>query len=305
MVDVSIIIVNFNTKDLLHNCLLSLFEHTKDIEFEVFVSDNGSTDGSLDMVKKEFPSVLIIDNHVNLGFGAANNRAFDKAKGKYVFYLNSDTVVLNNAVKIFFDYWENSEDKDCIGALGSNLLNEEKQIIHSYGALQESVWYDVRHNAKDFLRVIKNSIPFLNRTHLGKAPVDVNPKYVGEVGFVTGADLFVRNDSFARFDERYFLYAEDADLQKTMELAGKKRMIIDGPEIQHLKGKSDKSRSIIEFYRGVSKINNQMSSCLYHRKFNGKKKFAIFALKTVIFIMWLNPLLFGKTRHYISKLVRI
>lgn len=305
MVDVSIIIVNFNTKDLLRNCLSSLFEQTKDIEFEVFVSDNGSTDGSLDMVRKYFPTVLIIDNQANLGFGAANNRALDKAKGKYVFYLNSDTVVLNNAVKIFFDYWENSEDKDTIGALGSNLLNEEKQIIHSYGALQENVWHDVRHNAKDLLRVIKNSIPLLSKTHLGKAPDDVKPKYVGEVGFVTGADLFVRNDSFARFDERYFLYAEDADLQKTMELAGKKRIIIDGPEIQHLKGKSDKSRSVMEFYRGVSKINNQLSSCLYHRKFNRKKKFAIFALKTVIFIMWLNPLLFGKTRHYISKLVRI
>ena len=305
MVDVSIIIVNFNTKDLLRNCLSSQFEQTKDIEFEVFVSDNGSTDGSLDMVRKYFPTVLIIDNQANLGFGAANNRALDKAKGKYVFYLNSDTVVLNNAVKIFFDYWENSEDKDTIGALGSNLLNEEKQIIHSYGALQENVWHDVRHNAKDLLRVIKNSIPLLSKTHLGKAPDDVKPKYVGEVGFVTGADLFVRNDSFARFDERYFLYAEDADLQKTMELAGKKRIIIDGPEIQHLKGKSDKSRSVMEFYRGVSKINNQLSSCLYHRKFNRKKKFAIFALKTVIFIMWLNPLLFGKTRHYISKLVRI
>ena len=305
MVDVSIIIVNFNTKDLLHNCLSSLFEQTKDIEFEVFVSDNGSTDGSLDMVKKDFPSVLIIDNQANLGFGAANNRALDKAKGKYVFYLNSDTVVLNNAAKIFFDYWENSENKDCIGALGSNLLNEEKQIIHSYGTLQENVWHDVRHNANDLLRSIKNSIPILKKTHLGKAPDDVKPKYVGEVGFVTGADLFVRNDSFARFDERYFLYWEDSDIQKTMALAGKKRLIIDGPEIQHLKGKSDKSRSVMQFYRGVSKINTQLSTCLYHRKFNGKKKFAIFTLKTVIFIMWLNPLLFGKTRYYISKLVRI
>ncbi|MCR5763752.1 MAG: glycosyltransferase family 2 protein [Treponema sp.] len=305
MVDVSIIIVNYNTKDLLHNCLSSLFEHTKDIEFEVFVSDNASTDGSLDMVKKDFPSVIVIDNKKNLGFGTANNKALDRAKGKYVFYLNSDTVVLNNAVKIFFDYWENSKDKDGIGALGSNLLNEDCQIIHSYGNLQENIWVDIRHNSKDLLRSIKNSIPFLNKTHLGKSPDDIKPKHIGEVGFVTGADLFVRNDSFARFDERYFLYWEDSDLQKTMELSGKKRLVIDGPEIQHLKGKSDKSRSVMQFYRSVSKINTQLSSCMYHRKFNGKKRLAIFILKTVIFIMWLNPLLFGKTRHYIAKLVRI
>ena len=304
-VDVSVIIVNYNTKDLLFNCLSSLFLQTHDVAMEVFVSDNGSTDGSLDMVRKDFPSVIVIDNQKNLGFGAANNKALAVAKGKYILYLNSDTVVLNNAVKLFFDYWEHAPDKDDIGALGCNLLNAERQIIHSYGILQEDVWVDIRHNAKDLLRSVKNSIPFLNRTHLGKAPNDIKPKYVGEVGFVTGADLFVRNDEYARFDERYFLYAEDADLQKSMALAGKKRLIVEGPEIQHLKGKSDKSRSVMDFYCSTSKIHTQLSSCIYHRKFNGQKKGSIFLLKAVIFIMWLNPLLFGRTRHYIPKLLKI
>lgn len=99
--DVSIIIVNYNTKELTRNCLRSIFDQTKDVDFEVIVSDNGSTDGSIEMIRAEFPQVILIENNANLGFGAANNRGLKIARGKYVFYLNSDTVLLNNAVKLF------------------------------------------------------------------------------------------------------------------------------------------------------------------------------------------------------------
>jgi GT2 family glycosyltransferase len=131
--DVSIIIVNYNTKELIHNCLASIYEQTKDISFEVIISDNGSTDGSVEMVKNEFPYVKLVANNENIGFGAANNRALKIANGKYIFYLNSDTVLLNNAVKIFFDYWENTEEKEKIGALGTNLIDADGKIIHSWG----------------------------------------------------------------------------------------------------------------------------------------------------------------------------
>ena len=87
MLDVSVIIVNYNTKDLTYNCLKSVFEMTKNINFEVIVSDNGSTDGSIEMIKTDFPSVILIENNSNLGFGAANNKGLDVAKGKYIFYL--------------------------------------------------------------------------------------------------------------------------------------------------------------------------------------------------------------------------
>ena len=85
MPDVSIIIVNYNTKDLLFNCLDSLYKNTSGIEFEVLVSDNGSDDGSIEMLETDFPNIILINNKENLGFGAANNRALDIAKGKYIF----------------------------------------------------------------------------------------------------------------------------------------------------------------------------------------------------------------------------
>jgi GT2 family glycosyltransferase len=131
---VSIIIVNYNTKELLHNCLISIYEQTKDIEFEVIVSDNGSVDGAIQMVQLEFPNVIIIKNNMNIGFGAANNKGLDIARGKYVFYLNSDTVLLNNAVKIFYDFWENYSEKDELGAIGCNLLDGNFETTHSAGS---------------------------------------------------------------------------------------------------------------------------------------------------------------------------
>ena len=87
--DVSIIIVNYNTKNLTINCLSSIYEQTKDISFEIIVSDNGSTDGSIEMIKSNFTKVIVIENKENLGFGKANNRGLKVATGKYIFYLNN------------------------------------------------------------------------------------------------------------------------------------------------------------------------------------------------------------------------
>ena len=83
--DVSIIIVNYNTKELTRNCLKSVFEQTKNISFEVIVSDNGSNDGSIEMIKSDFPQVVFIENNANLGFGVANNRGLKNCKGKIYF----------------------------------------------------------------------------------------------------------------------------------------------------------------------------------------------------------------------------
>ena len=299
--DVSVIIVNYNTRDLLKNCLSSLFNETKDILFEVLVSDNGSKDGSLEMVCSDFPTVKIIENKANLGFGAGNNRALEKAEGKYIFYLNSDTVVLNNAVKIFFDYFENHKDEN-IGALGSNLLDENNKIIHSAGFFR-SINTELKDAIHDMLRSYKLIVPILKNKKLGRTPAG-DKEIFGEVDYVTGADLFVKNDEYAEFDERYFLYYEETDMQKQMDMAGKNRLVIAGPKIQHLKGGSIPTSSALKFYASVSKINTFLSCCKFQKKFY-KNPIRLFLLKLIITIHWLNPALVGKTGSQIKNLWKI
>ncbi|MEJ2649477.1 MAG: glycosyltransferase family 2 protein, partial [Sedimentisphaerales bacterium] len=97
--DVSIVIVNWNTKDLLRDCLKSIGENTREVDYEIVVVDNNSTDGSAQMVKDEFEHVLLISNSENRGFAAANNQAVKIAKGRYILLLNSDTIVLDQAIE--------------------------------------------------------------------------------------------------------------------------------------------------------------------------------------------------------------
>ena len=304
--DVSIIIVNYNTREITKNCLKSLFEKTRDIDFEVLVSDNGSKDGSQEMIETEFPQVILIENNANLGFGAANNRALAAAKGKYVFYLNSDTVLLNNAVKLFFDYWENAPDKDTIGALGANLLDTQGTVIHSHGSFPhiDSVIKDTvkalygTYKLTLFNAILKKTFPIYTQNQFTE-------KRFGGVEYITGADLFLKNDEYAYFDEHYFMYCEEADLQYRLARRGKKRLLIDGPEIIHLSGASSKKDmpDAIQLFASASSIHNNLSRIYFFRK-HGANRFKIFMLKTALFFIWLNPLLFSKTKRYMPKLFR-
>ena len=107
--DVSIIIVNYNTHKLLRNCLISIIENTKRCSYEIIVVDNASTDNSRE-IATEFKSVKWIQSEVNLGFGKANNIGSLEASGKYLFFLNSDTILLNDAISIFYDFFEENNE---------------------------------------------------------------------------------------------------------------------------------------------------------------------------------------------------
>lgn len=298
--DVSIIIVNYNTKELTRNCLKSVFDKTNGISFEVIVSDNGSNDGSVEMIKSEFPQVVLIENNANLGFGAANNRGLKIAKGKYIFYLNSDTVLLNNAVKIFFDYWENSPEKDIIGALGCVLQDENGNEIHSGG---EFPTYE-----KETFRLIKENVSIsinslLSLFHIKQIHKKKNKfgnAVYESVDYVIGADLFVRNNSFAEFDERYFLYFEETDLQLKMDKNNLKRILISEPKIIHLEGKSNKIKvKSLDRYISFSSIQILFSRILYFKKNNHKKiwLFMIFILEQLYLFHF-----FYKTKNIRKKL---
>ena len=285
--DVSIIIVNYNTKLLISNCINSIYKYTKDIEFEIIVSDNGSKDGSIEMIKATFPNVILIENNENLGFGAANNRGLKIAKGKYIFYLNSDTVLYNNAIKIFFDYWENANNKEKIGALGGILLDENMNETHSYGEYpnykllcKQQLNCLFFHILKTFIMVLHLKKVYEKRQNISKS----KKNQIGEIdGYITGADLFLKNNNYAHFDENYFMYLEETDLQIKLHNEGFKTYILSEPKIQHLTKKIGTKNFIVKF----SDVCLQQSSLYYCKKHFNKK--GIF-LRFLILIDSLNPL---------------
>ena len=310
VMDVSIIIVNYNTRDYLKNCIESILKYTKNIDFEIIVSDNGSTDGSLEMIKSDFPQVILIENNENLGFGKANNRGLKVAKGKYIFYLNSDTVLLNNAVKIFFDYFEENGQTQKIGGLGTNLLNPDMTTGFSYGEIFGG-------NCKSFSDIKKDVFLYALRTwnkffkslfgyKLKK--IQNNPvceKKIGKVGHILGADLFVKNDENAFFDENFFMYMEETDLEYQMSKKDFSMFLIEGPQIIHFGGAA--SNNIEYEVLDTAKFSriNYFISRVYFCKKNFSKGFGLFFIKFFTLITWLNPLVFSKTKKYIGKMLKI
>lgn len=235
--DVSIIIVNYNTLELTRNCLKSIYEKTKDIEFEVIVSDNGSNDGSVEMIKNQFPQVILIENNTNLGFGKANNIGYQHAKGQYIFLLNSDTVLLNNAAKLFAD--EIQKLPDNIACLGCKLRGADGEYIHSYGNFP-TFWNEM----------FRKPLHFLVRLNLADEGFDSKPAVpinnnVSQVEYVTGADLFIKRsaiDSCGFFDNKFFMYYEDTELQYRYRQNGFFSCLYDSPKIMHIeKGSSNHS----------------------------------------------------------------
>lgn len=129
-VDVSVIIVNYNTLEMTNNCIESVFTKTKDVQFEVILVDNGSNDGSREFFAND-KRIRYIYVDENMGFGRANNLGYKYCNGKYVFLLNSDTLLINNAIKKLYDYAESSDDS--IACLGCPLVNVNDELMHSYG----------------------------------------------------------------------------------------------------------------------------------------------------------------------------
>ena len=297
--NVSVIIVSFNTCELLRNCLKSVFEKTTDVSFEVIVSDNGSVDGSVEMVKGEFPQVVLIENNANLGFGTANNRGLDVAKGEFVFYLNSDTLLLNNAIKVFYDYWKKHENES-FGALGCNLVDANGVLTESHGKFPESkklLKKMARHLLAFYAKCV---LKFFGCDISGIRPVPVYELHDGDVDYVVGADLFVKNSSYARFDEDFFLYYEETDMQLRMKKDGLRRALIDGPSVVHLvRGGKNKIDDVLR-YGSFSIIQSEISKVRYTKK--NLSGISAILLKFMISLHWMSPYVFKNARKFYRKL---
>lgn len=233
MMDVSVIIVNYNTKEITQSCIDSVFEKTEGVDYEVILVDNGSTDGSKEQFEKD-TRIQYIYNEVNLGFGRANNIGYQHSCGKYLFLLNSDTLILNNAIKEFYDRMESHADR--VACMGCILKGRNGQRTHSYGTFPTLV------------NEIMRRVPLLRRYKKGMVGFDTKPisiidQHCFEVEYVTGADLFMRKDiadKYGLFDPDFFLYYEETEMQYRYKKHHYISCIIDTPNIIHFRGGSNK-----------------------------------------------------------------
>jgi GT2 family glycosyltransferase len=232
---VSVIIINYNTTKLLLDCLFSIKKQTQNIDYEIIVIDNASTE-VLDAISINFPDVILIKLEQNIGFGKANNKGFEIAKGEFVFLLNSDTILLNNAVKTFADFMSNHKTEK-IGAIGGQLLEIDGLSKNHSSSAFPSLRSEFKEEVNRISRaLLKKDI--LNKPNEKK--ILDSQDYI-EVDYVTGADLFMPMSvlkNIGSFDPMFFMYYEETDLQKRMQNAGYKRFIVNNTKIIHLEGGS-------------------------------------------------------------------
>lgn len=296
--DVSIIIVNYNTKDLLEDCLNSIYKHTVDLKFEIIVVDNASADSSQEFIKSVFPKVVLIESETNLGFGRANNLGAKYAKGEYLFILNSDTVLFENSIKILFDFYENNSITLRIGVLGAIMIDKNRNI-NGFGSEFP--------NCKRELRNILSVLPIIKKIITRKPNYNylINEKYF-KIDYVLGADMFISAKLFNDFDgfsNEFFMYYEESDLQKRINNAGFENYIVTTTKIIHLEDGSGKK---ITNYSNRKRIIVHESKNIYLKR-NDLRKFNFYKIIDFSFLvlsLFNYKYSFKENKDYFSRIIR-
>ena len=262
--DISVVIVSLNTCNVLRECLESVRRESRSLRVQIIVVDNGSSDGSQEMVEREFPEAVLIRSNVNLGFGGANNLGFQSAGGRYIVLLNSDAFLTEGALERSVRHMD--EDQK-VGLGGGRLVGRD-------GSLQPS--------ARKFPTLLDDLI-----VRSGLAARFPQSRFFGrfdrtwasvmepaEVDWVPGAYSIIRADLLATagpFDPRFFLYYEEVDLCKRIKHLGYSVCYWPDISIIHIGGESSRQMRSVE----MSKVGRQLilwrmrSTLLYYRKHSG------------------------------------
>jgi GT2 family glycosyltransferase len=229
--DVSIIIVNWNSIAYLRECIASICEHTLDISFEIVVVDNASPAGDADLLEPQFPEIRVIKSTVNLGFAGANNLGFKESTGEYVLFLNPDTKLVGSAINLMVQGIRSLPEA---GVLGCKLLNTDLSIQTSCIQTFPTILNQLLDS--DWLR-----LRWPNSELWGTLPLFSHSLKPAKVEVISGACMLVRRDVFEQvglFTEDYFMYAEDLDLCYKVEGAGYSNYYLDTATVIHYGGKS-------------------------------------------------------------------
>jgi GT2 family glycosyltransferase len=255
--DVSVIIVNWNTRDLLRNAIRSVVDETSS-PHEIIVIDNSSADGSADMVRREFPQVVLIANTDNKGFAAANNQGLRIAKGKNLLLLNPDTVILDKCIDKSLSWLATRPDVGCMGA----------QAFDRPGVIQRTCFADPG--------PINSTIVEFGLLNLGKRIkyfgkpwyTDWNRDVEKEVDVVTGAYMLVPRAVFEKLgflDEAFFIYTEEADWCRRIRNLGYKCVFAPVGQFLHLDGGGKSTTQV----RSRMHVELQRSKLIYIQKHYG------------------------------------
>lgn len=247
-VDVSVIIVNYNVREYLANALGSLRPALKGIRAETIVVDNASTDGSVAMLRQSFPRVRLIASPENLGFARANNLGLREARGRYLLFLNPDTVVQEDTVRVMRDHLDAHPD---VGLAGCKILNPDGTFQLAARRSFPTPWVAAS-------RLLGLSILFPQSRLFGRYNLTyLDPDATYDVDAVSGSFMFVRREAIEAvggLDERFFMYGEDLDWCYRIGKAGWKVRYVHSTAIIHYKGESTRRSSIDElgtFYRAM------------------------------------------------------
>ena len=252
--DLSIVIISWNTRDITRECLRSVFDNLGELEVEVWLVDNASDDGSADMVAEEFPQVNLIRNDTNRGFAAANNQAIAPAQGRYVLLLNSDTVVLGEVLSESVRYMDAHAD---VGVMGCRVLNPDRTMQQTCFMLPSLLNVALLTSG-----LAKLNAPFFGRERYRGWLRDTER----EVGVVTGCSMMCRRGAIEQvgpLDEMFFFCGEETDWCRRFRAGGWKLMFAPVGEIIHIGNASGRR------YDHTRDVLLTAGLVGYHRKHSG------------------------------------
>jgi len=262
--DASVVIVSFNTREILRNCLSSLYEAIGSRDIEVIVVDNASRDGSADMVASAFPRVVLVRSDVNLGFAAGNNAAFRRARGRHIVLLNPDTLLGSDALDRALAHMDAVPS---VGMAGGRLLNRNG-VDEPAARMFPSV-------LNDFLALSGLAARFPRSRLFGRFDRTwATASRPADVDWVPGAFAIIRREvleTVGDFDERFFLYYEEVDLCRRIKAAGWRVRYWPDIVVHHWGGESSKTLTDQTFSSSGSQLTlwRMRSALLYYRKHHG------------------------------------
>ena len=262
--DVSLIIVSFNTRDVLRESLQSVERERGNLSLEIFVVDNNSRDSSVAMVESEFPDVHVLRSQVNLGFGAANNVALEQAQGRYVVLLNSDAFLCPDSLRLSVEYMDRQPE---VGLAGGRLVGRDFALQPSARMFPTIL--------TDFLVLSGLAHKFPRSRFFGQFDRTwADPMQPAEVDWVPGAFSIIRAEALEKvgfFDPDFFLYSEEVDLCRRIQTACYKIMYWPDILVIHIGGESSRQIKPLEMSSaGAQLIRWRMrSTLLYYRKHHG------------------------------------